>query len=328
MRRALLPGLLLTLAVVATLAGTSNVNAAGLGHNSPAASYLSSLAQATTPTTTSAATTGATTGTTTTGTTTTAPTGTAITGSTATASVTAAIGITGTAVVTDTAVTTTTVSPAGATITASATLIVTPTATFPASQPLPLQDGSGGSSLQLNPFDWNFLTSTPAPPPAPNATLGPFAVVGALVALALLVAGIFFYSVKRPQWKRAQPVYYRAANRFAPVAIWVGLIGLVFLLFRVGRIDFLDMRLWLYLWLLAVIVTIGFFLYWYRAQYPREMARFQKTQRQRQYMPGGGKGSANKPAVRASTGPSTPTPNAAARSRQRPGPPANSRKRK
>jgi hypothetical protein len=51
-------------------------------------------------------------------------------------------------------------------------------------------------------------------------------------------------------------------------------------------LDFFNMRFWLYLWTLATLVAIGWFFYWYRTKYPKELAKYQKTQRARQYMPG------------------------------------------
>src|SRR5438132_5467240 len=52
----------------------------------------------------------------------------------------------------------------------TATRAITATTTVTASTPVPLPTvGSGGGGLRLNPLDWTYLTSPPAPP------IGPFA---------------------------------------------------------------------------------------------------------------------------------------------------------
>jgi hypothetical protein len=278
MRLALLPGLLLAVALGIFAQGHTSVRAAGIiGSGGGSHSLYSVLAQATTTATTTL------TGTTGTG------TATATTGTDATAA------ITGTAIIT--AGTTTTVTDGTVTATAGVTSTgaLTPTAT-PARVPL-TGEGGGAGNLQLNPFDWNFLTS-PAAPGWP----GPLAWVYLLLMLGLLGVSAYIYFVRRPQWKRTNSVYYRAATRFTPVFLWIAVLGILFVLLRIPPVDFFNLRFWLYLWLLIALAVAGWVFYWYRTSFPKEMARFQKTQRQKQYMPGSAK------AVRATTGPSTPIP--------------------
>ncbi|MDQ3928351.1 MAG: hypothetical protein M3328_04285 [Chloroflexota bacterium] len=272
MRLALLPGLLaVVLGIFAQ--GHTGVLAAGItGSGGGTHSLYSVLAQATTTSTV------------------------AITG-TATTDATAAI--TGIATITDTATITagTTTTATEGTVTATAEITstgsLTPTAT-PARVPLS-GEGGGTGNLQLNPFDWNFLTS-----PASSGLPGPLACLYLLLMLALLGVSAYVYFVRRPQWKRTNTVYYRAANRFAPVFLWIAGLGILFVLLRIPPVDFFNLRFWLYLWLLAALIAAGWVFYWYRTSYPKEMARYQKTQRQKQYMPGSSK------AVRATAGPSTP----------------------
>jgi hypothetical protein len=109
------------------------------------------------------------------------------------------------------------------------------------------------------------------------------------VMVALLVASLYVYLVKRPEWKRANSVWYRAANRWGQVGLWISGIGLLFLLFRAISLDFFNLRFWLYLWALVTVVAAVWFVYWYRTKYPAEMARYMKAQRARQYMPGAGR---------------------------------------
>jgi hypothetical protein len=191
-------------------------------------------------------------------------------------------------------VTATTESTVTATVEVTGTGAITPTAT-PARVPL-AGEGGGTSNLQLNPFDLNFLMS-----PAQAGWPGPFAWAYLLLMLVVLGVSGYVYFVRRPRWKRTNSVYYRAAGRFLPIFMWIAVLAIVFVLLRIPPVDFFNLRFWLYLWLLLLLAAVGYFIYWYRTAFPKEMARYQKTQRQKQYMPGSAK------ATRAA-GPSTPAP--------------------
>jgi hypothetical protein len=175
--------------------------------------------------------------------------------------------------------------------------VLTPTA-IPAT-PVPIPTAapqSTGANLQGNPLDWSFLTGAPTDPP-----IGIFAIIFTVILLALIVAGVYAYRVLRPRWKNTNPVLYKAVPRFGQPALWIGVLGLIFILFRLVQLDFLNKRFWLYLVGLAFLGLLGWILYWYRTSYPKEMAKFQKTQKARQYMPGSAKSQ-----VRGPVGPSTP----------------------
>jgi hypothetical protein len=188
------------------------------------------------------------------------------------------------------------VSPTG-TVTGGVTLTTTPPAPTLTAIPLPTQAPQQiQPSLQLNPFDWNFLTSEPR---SPDIKIGPFAWIFLVLMLGLIGGAVYAYRVLRPRWKNTNTVWYRAVARFGQPAIWIGVLGILFLLFRVVELNFFNMRLWLYLVGLAFLGLAGWFFYWYRNQYPQEMAKFQKTQKARQYTPG------TKGPVRP-TGPSAP----------------------
>lgn len=202
-------------------------------------------------------------------------TATLTTGPTATGALTTTGSITGTATLTGT----------------TPTVAVTPIS-VPTEAPQP--------TLQGNPFDFQFLTSAPSP------ALGPFA-WAYLVVMALLFAGSgYFYFYKRPQWRRTNSVYYRAAGRWGQTGLWISGLGILFWLFRAIGIDLLNLRFWLYLWALAALVAAVWFIYWYNSGFKKELARFQKAQRNRQYMPKsrGGKGRGASPVV--SNPPTTP----------------------
>jgi hypothetical protein len=189
-------------------------------------------------------------------------------------------------------VTATTESTVTATVEVTSTGAITPTAT-PARVPL-AGEGGAASNLQLNPFDLNFLMS-----PAQSGWPGPFAWAYLLLMLGVLGVSGYVYFVRRPRWKRTNSVYYRAASRFVPIFMWIAVLVIVFVLLRIPPVDFFNLRFWLYLWLLLLLAAVGYFIFWYRTAFPKELARYQKTQRQKQYMPGSAK------ATRAA-GPSTP----------------------
>lgn len=214
-----------------------------------------------------------------------------------TATVTATTAATGTSAITSTAAITAT---AATTSTAAITATATTTATL--STPVALPTVGAQGSLQINPFDWNFLTSVPPD----DVRMGPFAWGYLALMVALLAASLFFIIVKRPGWKRTNSVRYRAVNRWGQVGLWLAGLGLIFLLLRAVGLDFFNLRFWLYLMFLATLAIAAWFFYWYRTKYPKEMAKYQKAQRARQYMPGSsGKGSA-----RPTSGPSTRLPGA------------------
>ncbi|HYP40209.1 MAG TPA: hypothetical protein VEX13_07590 [Chloroflexia bacterium] len=272
MHLALVPALILALAG-GVLGGTATHPAHNPSYTSAAGLFSIAAQVEVTPTLTISAT----------------PTSGVIATITATTAATATDAITPTAAITATTATTSTVE-----ITATATTTVT------LSTPVPLPTVGVQGSLQINPFDWNFLTSVPPD----KVRMGPFAWGYLALMVALLAASLFFIIVKRPEWKRTNSVRYRAVNRWGQVGLWLAGLGLIFLLLRAVGLDFFNLRIWLYLVFLATLAIAAWFFYWYRTSYPKEMAKYQKAQRARQFMPGSsGKGSA-----RLASGPSTKLP--------------------
>jgi hypothetical protein len=171
-----------------------------------------------------------------------------------------------------------TVTAASGTLTATSTV----TATVPPFTPAPLPTTVPQAGLQINPFDLGFLTAWPTEP-----KLGPFAIAYLVLLLAVIGVSIYFLRFRGPQWKSTNPVLFRAVNRFAIPALWIAGLGLLFLIFRIIPLDFFNLRFWLYLDFLALLGLGGWILYWWRTSYPKEIAKYLKTQKARQYMPGG-----------------------------------------
>ena len=119
--------------------------------------------------------------------------------------------------------------------------------------------------------------------------MGLLAWVYLILMLALFGVSAYFYFFKRVEWKRTNSVYRRAAERWGPWFLWVSGLGLLFLVFRVVHLDILNKRFWLYLWFLGALALIGWFYYWYRRDLPAQLAKYEKTQRARQYLPGSAK---------------------------------------
>lgn len=194
-------------------------------------------------------------------------------------SIVAQVTVTGTTTVTEPVgpiIAPTTVTTVTATVATTATATVAapppPTVVVPVVNETP---------LQINPFDAGFLFSNPNPP------MGPFA--WGMFGLMIVLLGVsgYFYTVKRPHWKRENTVLYRAANRWSQPGLWLAITGLLLILFRLVSLDFFRMRIWLYVWLLVLLGMLVWFFYWYRTTYPKELEKFRKTQRARQYMPAG-----------------------------------------
>jgi hypothetical protein len=179
--------------------------------------------------------------------------------------------------------------------TTTATTTISATATIAQNTPVPLATATAGANLQINPFDWAFLTSVPNPP------LGPFAWFYIVFMVALFAVSAYFYFFKRIEWKRTNTVLRRAAERWGQIGLWISGIGLLFAVFRIVGLDLFNLRFWFYLCMLAALIAGGWLFYWYRTDYPKEMAKYTKAQRARQYMPGAAKKTGVVPAASTQT---------------------------
>ncbi len=173
------------------------------------------------------------------------------------------------------------VGPVISSTVATSNLTATPTVAAPPPPTVAVPVVGNDSQLRLNPFDTDFLFNPPRPP------MGPFSWACFALMIALLGGSGYIYAVKRPQWKRTNIVLYRAANRWSQPGLWTAILGLLLILFRLVGLDFFNLRFWLYLWFLGLIGLAVWFFMWYRTAYPKELEKFRKTQRARQYMPGG-----------------------------------------
>ncbi|MFL5731864.1 MAG: hypothetical protein ACJ78Q_01585 [Chloroflexia bacterium] len=179
----------------------------------------------------------------------------------------------------------------------TATGTISSTATVTQTTPVPLPTVGSQAGLRVNPLNWTYLTTPHSP------LIGPFGWIYLAVMIGLFGLSAYIYFFKRLEWKRTNPVLKRAADRWGPIGLWVSGLGMVFVAFRAVSLDFLNLPFWFYLWLLAAIVFIAWIYYWYRTTYPIQLAKYQKTQRARQYMPSSSKKGPMRPLA---SPPSTP----------------------
>ncbi len=135
---------------------------------------------------------------------------------------------------------------------------VAPSSQIPAGQP-------GG-----NPLSIDYLTQ------AAQSDLGILSGLFALLSLALLLGGAYYYFVGRKRW-RLHRLNFRLAARWSLIAAILGGLGVLFTLFRVLSIDGLNARFWFYLLLLVWIGFAVYAAYYFRLRYPAELAKYMAT---------------------------------------------------
>lgn len=198
---------------------------------------------------------------------TTAFTVTATTGITATAArpVTATVALTSTGLPTTLTATTTsgitaTTSPFTLTGTLSPTLVPTVAAPVPPVAP-PTPTTSVGDYLGQ----------------AAQSDLGDLSIAFLIVSIIMLGVGAYFYFVGKRRWHRVHKLNYRLANFWSLVAMLLGAVGVVFVVLRMLHVDGLNARIWLYL---VLLVWLGFGIYaayYFRARYPQDLAKHNRT---------------------------------------------------
>jgi Na+-transporting NADH:ubiquinone oxidoreductase subunit NqrB len=127
-------------------------------------------------------------------------------------------------------------------------------------------------------FDGNYLFSTPLYAPSAYFDI----LTGAFVVMFL--AGAFF------NWRRSKlagenAVLRRFIRRASKSAMTWAIIGLIFALFRYGGIDYLAPPIWMYLVLLGIVITIGYFVYDYSEHYPVAVWQLEQSHLERRFRP-------------------------------------------
>ncbi len=133
-----------------------------------------------------------------------------------------------------------------------------------------------------NPFSWDYLTA----PLRDVPTFGPFsAAFVALFATTFVVSAVAYMSANKRL--ATNPLLREAVRTGSQIMMWLTGTGLFFFAWRAARIDFatLHMRLWSYLFLLAYVGVVGYFIYWYRTTYREQLASIERERIRRQYNP-------------------------------------------
>lgn len=115
----------------------------------------------------------------------------------------------------------------------------------------------------------------------------------AYIIVPILFAIIFLASAFA-YWRRAKlapqnPVARRYIRRVAKAGMWTSVIGLVLVGARYVQFDYLDMPFWMYLLVLAMILTAAYFVYDRSERYPLAVWRLQEADAQRRYRPAASK---------------------------------------
>lgn len=113
----------------------------------------------------------------------------------------------------------------------------------------------------------------------------PFHILTAALVLLFLVSAFVYW--RRGKLARDNPPLRRLLRRMARAGMWIAGIGLFIALMRYAQVDYLDMRIWMYLLLLAFIVTVGYFVYDISERYPLAKWRHDEANLERRYRPAG-----------------------------------------
>jgi drug/metabolite transporter (DMT)-like permease len=110
-----------------------------------------------------------------------------------------------------------------------------------------------------------------------------YLVMAAALGLALVVAAFAWIAV--PRLFADHRFRQRQVTRLAVTVFTFSAVGLLLLLFRWQAVPFFSKRLWLYLWWLAAIGTVGYIAYYLKRVYPSRLAAWEDAERRRRYLP-------------------------------------------
>jgi small-conductance mechanosensitive channel len=115
-----------------------------------------------------------------------------------------------------------------------------------------------------------------------------------VLAFAIALAVVFVLSVAlwliAPRLAPDNRLHQRLIARLAKWVLALAAIGLLLLLFRWQIVPFFSKRLWLYLWVVAVVAGVGYVFSYWRTIYPERLAAWEDAERRRRYLPKPGQG--------------------------------------
>jgi hypothetical protein len=130
-----------------------------------------------------------------------------------------------------------------------------------------------------NPLSWDFLTEVPLR----DQIWGPLAIAYVIFFALGLIVTVVINNRSRdifPDHRLHRETLHKITYR----AMWGWITGLAFFLFRLMGLNFLGWRLWEYVCVLGVFVSMGYTYWWLRVRYPARVERFVKEQRRRAYL--------------------------------------------
>jgi hypothetical protein len=133
-----------------------------------------------------------------------------------------------------------------------------------------------------NPFSWDYLTA----PIEQTPTFGPLSSAFFVLMVVTFVFAIFVY-VFAPRRIHNNPVLVHALRFGSQWMLWLCGVALFFFAFRLGRVDVftLFMRLWSYLFFLAYVASVGYFVYYLKMIYPQRVEELNRRAEIRRYNP-------------------------------------------
>lgn len=132
-----------------------------------------------------------------------------------------------------------------------------------------------------NPFSWDYLTTRPGE----NEVFGPFAVLYLIAFAAGFLAAIVVYNGGARKLF-PNPVIHRMARHWAAYSLVIFGLGLFFFAIRALQISLLtfEMRIWMWLCILAVFAFAAYIVYDYSRSYTSAMKAYEAQKRKNQYM--------------------------------------------
>ncbi|HCG03077.1 MAG TPA: hypothetical protein DEV93_21375 [Chloroflexi bacterium] len=127
-------------------------------------------------------------------------------------------------------------------------------------------------------FDGNYLFSTPLYAPSAYFDI----LTGAFVVMFLASAFLYW---RRSKLAGENAVLRRFIRRASKSAMTWAIIGLIFALFRYGGIDYLAPPIWMYLVLLGIVISIGWYVYDYSEHYPVAVWQLEQSHLERRFRP-------------------------------------------
>lgn len=132
-----------------------------------------------------------------------------------------------------------------------------------------------------NPFSWDYLTHRPTE----DEVWGPFGIAYLVVFIVGFFVAVFLYN-DGARFLTPHPVTRRYLRKLGAWTLLPLTFGLFFFVIRVLQIDpfTFGRRIWLYLSVLALLAVLGYFTYFVRTHYQRDIEAYERDRTKRTYL--------------------------------------------